>query len=540
MAHITFQGESCVEEDDLSLSLLEISLRHGIPHTHACGGNARCSTCRVMVMEDEDQLTPRNELEQRLADEKGLEPNIRLACQARVKGDVKVRRLVLDPRDVDLVLSQTGQTTGREAKVAVMFSDIRGFTTFTEQHLAYDVVHCLNRYFQAMGDAIRRHDGYIDKYIGDGIMAIFGLQGANREEACGQAVLAGLQMLAGLQEVNDYLVASFGDEYGLRIGIGIHYGSAIIGEFGHPRKMQFTALGDTVNVASRVESATKEHRVPLLITDSVAKPVAGLVRCRGPFETPLKGKSDTFGLYEVLGLEDNCRLPQHDLHRRLDETLSYVVTRQHGPLFLRLAYHDAATYSTDGRGGANGSIRLDPELNREDNLPLRPAIEALATVKDELPELSWADLIAAAGAFAVEQAGGPSIPLPMGRSDAFLPDPEDREPKRDATADELRQRFGEMGFDDVETVALMGAHTFGRVYGVPFTGDLFAFTNSFYKLLLTEEAEARAHLLDCDNALVADPEYRRLVVWFASEEPAFHQEFAKAYRKMTLLGTGLG
>src|SRR5580692_7798683 len=101
MPKITFQNDREVESPDTAKTLLQVSLAAGIPHVHACGGNARCSTCRVMVHEGLDQLTPRNEAEQKLALRKGLEPNIRLACQAKPTGTCRVRRLVLDDVDAD-------------------------------------------------------------------------------------------------------------------------------------------------------------------------------------------------------------------------------------------------------------------------------------------------------------------------------------------------------------------------------------------------------------------------------------------------------
>ena len=103
MAEICYQNETKIDEEDLSLSILDMSLKHGIPHMHVCGGRARCSTCRVAVVEHEEHLLPRNEAEADLAARKGLDPNIRLACQTRVRGDVALRRLVMDATDVELL-----------------------------------------------------------------------------------------------------------------------------------------------------------------------------------------------------------------------------------------------------------------------------------------------------------------------------------------------------------------------------------------------------------------------------------------------------
>src|ERR1700690_855048 len=129
MAKITFQNDKVVETAQTDSTLLEISLSAGIPHVHACGGNARCSTCRVMVHEGLENLHPRNIAEQTLAVRKGLEPNIRLACQARASGDCRVRRLVIDDADADAAIAAAAaRPSGREMKVAILFTDIKDFT----------------------------------------------------------------------------------------------------------------------------------------------------------------------------------------------------------------------------------------------------------------------------------------------------------------------------------------------------------------------------------------------------------------------------
>src|SRR5437868_8045034 len=111
MAKIEFQNDQVIEESNLNQSLLEISLKNHIPHMHVCGGTARCSTCRVMVVEGLENCEPRNVHEQALADRKGFEPNIRLACQTHVTGPVTLRRLVLDDDDADLAIQAPQATT---------------------------------------------------------------------------------------------------------------------------------------------------------------------------------------------------------------------------------------------------------------------------------------------------------------------------------------------------------------------------------------------------------------------------------------------
>ena len=190
--------------------------------------------------------------------------------------------------------------------MAILFSDIRNFTPFAESHLPYDVIHILGRYFRKVGEPVLRHGGYIDKYMGDGIMAIFGLERPTPAAACLDAVAAGLRMLEALQELNVYISKQFDTEF--KIGIGIHVGSVIIGEMGHPQKMQFTAIGDTVNIASRIETATKEMHVPLLISAEVRALLGDAARYGVCERVNLKGKSGEHLLSEVVGL--NVDVPE--------------------------------------------------------------------------------------------------------------------------------------------------------------------------------------------------------------------------------------
>ena len=300
MNRITYQNGPVVEEQDAALTLLQISLKHGIPHVHACGGNARCSTCRVMVRDGLANVLPRNEAERELADLKGFEPDVRLACQTRVNGPVRIRLLVLDEKDAAIASAEQGETTGKEQPLAILFSDIRDFTPFSEANLPYDVVHMLNRYFLMMGEAVLQHDGYIDKYIGDGMMALFGVYDDSPRDVCLSAVKAGLRMLENLSELNRYLGAHFGVTFAMRIGI--HYGSAVVGQMGHPHKMQFTAIGDSVNTASRIESAVKGTTADLLISEAVLEHIKEDVRRGVEVDATLKGKHGTYKLYEVVGL----------------------------------------------------------------------------------------------------------------------------------------------------------------------------------------------------------------------------------------------
>ncbi|HEY9648306.1 MAG TPA: adenylate/guanylate cyclase domain-containing protein [Chroococcidiopsis sp.] len=284
-------------------TILETSLCAGIPHTHVCGGSARCSTCRVWVLEGLEQCAPRNDAEWALAKRLQFDPRIRLACQTQVMGDgqVTVRRLAIDAEDLELINRQihgkiTPTSIGQEKQIAILFADIRGFTTFSELLPPYDVIYVLNRYFHRMGKAIARHGGMINNYMGDGLMALFGWDDPTR--AAERAVRAALDMQAEMEQFNAYLESMY--HHRLQIGIGIHYGQAVIGVVGASAdNNQITAIGDAVNLASRIESANKRVGTQLLISEQVYAEVRDRVTINQQCSLEIPGKSGIYVLYEV-------------------------------------------------------------------------------------------------------------------------------------------------------------------------------------------------------------------------------------------------
>ena len=287
--HIKFEQDKTIEISP-NKTILELALANEIPMTHVCGGNARCSTCRIVIIKG--QCPPRNQKEDRLAKKLGMSPHIRLSCQVHPQESLVARRVVKDDIDRTL-LHQSDSAT--EKNLAILFSDIRSFTTFSERHLPHDIVHILNRYFLEMGTAIHAHQGRIDKYMGDGIMAIFGLdsnENPRPKHPAQQAYQAALDMLKNLKNFNQYLQKTYNESF--EIGIGIHYGPVVVGNLGHPDQVSFTAIGDTVNVAARVESATKN-----LCDLLVSKPVYDVLDAEGwtCHELLLKGKTEVLQLY---------------------------------------------------------------------------------------------------------------------------------------------------------------------------------------------------------------------------------------------------
>lgn len=154
-------------------------------------------------------------------------------------------------------------------------------------------------YQRRMVPVLQRHGGSIDKFMGDGIMAMFGMPRERDSHPAADAVRAGLAMLERMNEVNDYLRKNLNHEF--RLGIGIDYGSVVLGRVGFRLKRQFTAIGDVVNVASRVESLTKQHGAQLLVTEAVRRNLPEAIgRFGRRFSARVEGKQHSIAVHEIL------------------------------------------------------------------------------------------------------------------------------------------------------------------------------------------------------------------------------------------------
>ena len=185
-------------------TLLEISRAFGVPHVSICGGRARCSTCRVKIESAEGELPPPSAAEAATLKRIGADPNVRLACQLRPHADMTVTRLVRLPEQSRALLPATAEEVGVERTLAILFLDIRGFTALSDARLPYDTVFLLNHFFAEVGEAVTGAGGWIDKYLGDGLMALFGLNGRT-EDACRAALLAAMRVDAALERLNGEL-----------------------------------------------------------------------------------------------------------------------------------------------------------------------------------------------------------------------------------------------------------------------------------------------------------------------------------------------
>ncbi len=281
-------------------TILEATLKAKINHMHVCGGNARCSTCRVYIMDGLSNCRPRNEKEKQLAEKLGFPQNIRLACQTKISGNITIRRPVVDDLDVAIILKQFGNAPGtklgQEKDLAILFTDIENYTQFAEAFPAYDVVHVLNRYYQTMNEIIVQHKGVISDVAGDGILALFGVIEDSKNPVL-DAINAVRAMNTALMQFNGYLNQMYDRSFGIRAGI--NFGKVIVGNFDTGMMSKISAIGDAVNLASRIETANKDFGTQLLISQSAKEEIQGLVETHKMYRARLKGKSGEYVLYAV-------------------------------------------------------------------------------------------------------------------------------------------------------------------------------------------------------------------------------------------------
>lgn len=502
-------------------TILQISLENHIPHVHACGGNGKCSTCRVIIYKGEENLSPPNEIEIKLSQKKGFGKKIRLACQTKVYGNVTLKRLIQDHIDEEIAI--TDKNTGREKSIAILFTDIRNFTSFTERHFAYDVVHILNRFYKLMGDAVLNHNGYIDKFMGDGILALFGIDDQDNQIKCNNALSCAQEMKEKLNLLNQYLKQHFNEEF--NTGIGIHFGTAIIGDLGHPQKKQITAIGDAVNFTSRLEKLTKKIKTDILLSEEFVKVLNKPDLIDKEYVVQIRGKSGTYKVYTVQSTQKEYVSLRNIIKENLSKTLA--------PSILRLVFHDVMS---GGSITANmeDTHNLSLELQKPVNHNLEMAIKFIQSIKNKVQNepYSYRDILYLAGATAVEITNGPYIEIiiPSFSDKLFI---EIGIPEEHETFNSFYKKFEQLGLSKKEMIALMGAHTLGKENNKPFTNDPFTFDNSYFKRLLHfEEDNTLSSFLKTDWELLQDEDSKQYIQEFAHLEESFFETFKKAYLKM--------
>jgi adenylate cyclase len=245
------------------MSVLDASRLAGIRHAAVCGGRGRCSTCRVGIRVLRGRVPPPSAAERRVLAWVGLDPNhIRLACQLRPLGDIQVTPLV-PPEHASEFVAGRAQRPGEERFVVAMFVDLRDSTRLAETRLPYDSMFLVSRFVSVVGRVISDAGGTPNQFTGDGVFALFGLDGEDEARACRAALDAVRRVSAAVQ------LLGRGAGEALRCGMGVHCGRAIVGDVGFGRHVTLTALGDVINVTARLERMTRDLDCEAIISEDV-------------------------------------------------------------------------------------------------------------------------------------------------------------------------------------------------------------------------------------------------------------------------------
>ncbi len=272
------------------LSVLEASLRNNVPHASVCGGRARCSTCRIRIIGDCGALPEPSQREAFVLARVGAsDPSIRLACQLRPTADLSFFQLFLPSTTTANSHASNPARIGQERYLVSLFVDMRGSTQLAEKRLPFDTVFVVNRFLAAVAQAVMECGGRPNQFLGDGMLALFGL-GTSAQLACRQALRAAAMISANIDELNQFLSHDLREP--IRFGIGIHGGEVIVGDIGYRDHMVFTALGDPVNVAARLQDMTKSLACEAAISEEV-RVTAGLAADDLPErEVEIRGRAE--------------------------------------------------------------------------------------------------------------------------------------------------------------------------------------------------------------------------------------------------------
>ncbi|HMJ46034.1 MAG TPA: adenylate/guanylate cyclase domain-containing protein, partial [Ferruginibacter sp.] len=271
---ITFIGEKTINISE-GQSILSASLDAGIPHFHACGGNGKCSTCRVLILEGLENLSAINKKEAFLRSKIPFPQRVRLACQSFIeKGDITIERIIKDELDFSLFLNddqleKKNQQLGVEKELVLFFLDIKNFTPFVDSYLPFDVIHVVRRLFFIFHNVINKLKGRIVETAGDGLYAVFGFD-STIKEAADFAIEASKQIVIELDELNEHYLQKY-FFISFEVGIGIHLGKVIVGKIRIADKNTESIMGLAVNVASRLQAVTRELDNNILISEELAR-----------------------------------------------------------------------------------------------------------------------------------------------------------------------------------------------------------------------------------------------------------------------------
>jgi len=279
-------------------SVLEASLRNRIPHASVCGGRARCSTCRIRIVGDPRVLPEPSSREAFVLERVGVgaDPSIRLACQLRPQSDIAFYPLFPPQMTADMLRRSVRFRADEERYLVSMFIDMRRSTSMAEKRLPFDTMFFINRFVAAVAGAVEEAGGKANQFVGDGVLALFGLA-CGPELACRGALDAIGRIAVNIDRLNTEFAHDLTEP--IRFGVGVHGGEVVVGDVGYKEHVVFTALGDAVNVAARLQDLTKELGCEVLISEEVCRRAGLTSDAASAQEVTVRGRSVPLGVRRV-------------------------------------------------------------------------------------------------------------------------------------------------------------------------------------------------------------------------------------------------
>jgi adenylate cyclase len=284
-------------------SVLEASRWAGLPHASVCGGRGRCSTCKVRIVQGAQSLNEPGPVERLTLRRIAAPPTVRLACQLRPSADLSVEPLVATGTGpARATRFDAAIAGGRELQIAAMFVDLRESTRLATDRLPFDALFLFDRYIQVVTAAIRGNGGHATSIAGDGVMCVFGVEGTP-EAAVHGALRAAFEVWNGVDILSRELAGELGAP--LRIGIGIHAGPAVVGLVRTNETQALQFLGDTGNVAAKLEAKSKDLGCTVIVSLAALNRVVRHASWIEPHVVGIPGKSD---MIEIAAFRDRSEL----------------------------------------------------------------------------------------------------------------------------------------------------------------------------------------------------------------------------------------
>ncbi len=281
-------------------TIFAASQRFGLFHSEQCGDHAECTTCRVWIIAGEQNCSLPQEAERRTLSAHRLQPPIRLACQTRILGPMRVQILLRDENEVqnvtNLATASNGALPGGQIPLVILKAALHDFDDFVKNNIPYEAIHVLQKFRMLAEKLTGEHNGEMCEATGPAFTAVFGLDGDTHAAIPG-ALGCARRMAVAFQEVNDYLERHC--DVRLALGFGLHAGVTIAGHLGSDSRQQLCILGETPRLADRLLQLTKSAQAPILISE----PIFAVVRDRFPiaraFSARLPGKEERLNVFEV-------------------------------------------------------------------------------------------------------------------------------------------------------------------------------------------------------------------------------------------------